>query len=372
MALREEHKKALGFVNQLEKVLLKGEVELKTTQYSPGTLPSLQQSVHQIKSEMTLLGRTRTASLIHSLGGELSSLKRSRGRLTPELIQGLFSIVDLLRAELQKQEEGEYFPKSFQLPEASKKAYENIYFPLTSGEERSLEQSLNHGRVFLLEKEVPPFLNAEQIASLGWYIRLREEENILFIHPEFKRLSMLEEEQVVSVVFLSQKPVEKIKAQFQSPILEIHKKPRTKGRKERSLFPDLEIGKWRILVIEDDFFDRHFLQDALGVLGRVDVATTAQEARRSVHQALKEDDPYHLMTLDQYLGPDQGEQILQDIRKMEKDRDSFGAKVIAISQNTSGETIMNLLQKDVQAFMVKPITKISLLRQLEKVGLKIS
>jgi hypothetical protein len=68
MALREEHKKALGFVNQLEKVLLKGEVELKTTQYSPGTLPSLQQSVHQIKSEMTLLGRTRTASLIHSLG----------------------------------------------------------------------------------------------------------------------------------------------------------------------------------------------------------------------------------------------------------------------------------------------------------------
>jgi CheY-like chemotaxis protein len=362
----ESGKKVSEFINQMEMVLLKGEIDLKTTQFSPGTLQSLIQVLHQIKSELALLGRPRAASLIHDTGEQLSALKKGRGRLTAEMIQGLFGVVDILRANLHNPREEENFPKQFYSPSPSQKSYDNIYFPLTSSEIKSLEISLTRGKVYLLEKAIPPFLNAEQIAALIWYTRLKEEEDILFIHPEFKRLSMLEEEQVVSVVFTSQRSKDSIKAEFQSPVLEIRKtKPQRTKVKDR-IFPLLDKGQWRILVIEDDFFDRHFLQENLSRYGKVDVATTAREARTAIQQSLAQKAPYHLITLDQFLGSELGEHLIQDLRQMEKDQGSFASKVLVISQDTSGETIMNLLQKDVQGYMVKPLTVSGLHRHLEK------
>jgi chemotaxis protein histidine kinase CheA len=108
----ESGKKVSEFINQMEMVLLKGEIDLKTTQFSPGTLQSLIQVLHQIKSELALLGRPRAASLIHDTGEQLSALKKGRGRLTAEMIQGLFGVVDILRANLHNPGKRKISPNS--------------------------------------------------------------------------------------------------------------------------------------------------------------------------------------------------------------------------------------------------------------------
>lgn len=128
----------------------------------------------------------------------------------------------------------------------------------------------------------------------------------------------------------------------------------------------------RFLIVDDDFDSRRLVQKILHPYGYADIATDGEEGVEAFRRALKEGEPYDVITLDIMMPHVDGQQALREIREIEKEEgisEERAAKVIMLSGlDDSKELHDAFFLGSATSYIVKPIRKQMLLDEITSLG----
>ena len=129
----------------------------------------------------------------------------------------------------------------------------------------------------------------------------------------------------------------------------------------------------KVLIVEDDFVSRKILQKMLGHYGECDIAVNGEEAIQAFSISLEGDSTYDLICMDIMMPGMDGQQALQKIRDMEREKgvaETAWVKVIMTTALDDPRNVVESLYKGGAAsYVVKPIDKAKLLEEVKKLGL---
>jgi two-component system, chemotaxis family, chemotaxis protein CheY len=128
----------------------------------------------------------------------------------------------------------------------------------------------------------------------------------------------------------------------------------------------------RILIVEDEFISRHLLQELLLPYGICDTAINGKEALEVFINALDSGNPYDLICLDIMMPEMDGQEVLKNIRAIEREKGILGLDGTKIIMTTALEDFGNIKSAFVEqceGYLVKPITKHKIIKQLKELDL---
>lgn len=129
----------------------------------------------------------------------------------------------------------------------------------------------------------------------------------------------------------------------------------------------------RVLIVDDDYYSRSFLEYILHPYAACDVAENGEEAVMNFERAIKDRKPYDLICMDLRMPELDGSTAMREIRCVEKDHGiakDRQAKIIITSVLEDAEDTHNaMFLGDATAFLQKPIEEKALLTELKRLGL---
>lgn len=128
----------------------------------------------------------------------------------------------------------------------------------------------------------------------------------------------------------------------------------------------------KTLIVEDDFMSRRLLQKILSPYGSCDIAVDGKESVEAFRLALEENQPYDLICLDIMMPKMDGQEVLREIRKIEVEKSIHGlrgAKIIMTTALGDKGNIMKAFKEQCEAYLVKPIDRKKLLKEIRNLGL---
>lgn len=111
----------------------------------------------------------------------------------------------------------------------------------------------------------------------------------------------------------------------------------------------------KILLAEDDFASRKFMNKILSQYGECDVTVDGDEAVEAYTMAVEDGEPYDLVCLDVMMPGLDGYQVLKTIRDMEKASGKGRVKVImttALNEENQGD---RAVEAGCDAYVGKPL-----------------
>lgn len=131
----------------------------------------------------------------------------------------------------------------------------------------------------------------------------------------------------------------------------------------------------KCLIVEDDFISRRILKELINscLPCDCDIAVNGEEAISSFHMAHEGKRPYDLICMDIMMPGIDGQEAVRRIREMEHERGvppDQEARVIMTSALDDPRTVVEAYYKGgATSYLVKPISKQSLMAELRKLGL---
>jgi len=127
----------------------------------------------------------------------------------------------------------------------------------------------------------------------------------------------------------------------------------------------------RALIVEDEFLSRKVLRSFLMTLFEVDIVVNGREAVEAFKLAHTENKPYDLILMDIMMPEVDGIEALSRIRKMEEEESlEPKSKVIMTTALDDPQTVLKTFYDgEASAYIVKPVAKDKLYKELEKLGL---
>lgn len=126
------------------------------------------------------------------------------------------------------------------------------------------------------------------------------------------------------------------------------------------------------LIVEDDFTARRLMQIYLASFGQCAVAINGVEAISEIKQAFQDGQPYDLICLDIMMPEMDGVTALEKIRQIEKGHGISGLNCVKVIMTTAKDQpadIFGAFKSGCEAYMIKPIRKPELLKEIQKLGL---
>ena len=123
----------------------------------------------------------------------------------------------------------------------------------------------------------------------------------------------------------------------------------------------------RVLIVDDVFSCRKLLVKILSDYGECDVAVNGKEAVEAFTEALDLNTPYHLICLDIMMPEMDGQEVLKKIRQIEQARNIHrreGVKIIMTTALDDAENILSAFRDQCESYIVKPIEKDKLIKNL--------
>jgi two-component system chemotaxis response regulator CheY len=129
----------------------------------------------------------------------------------------------------------------------------------------------------------------------------------------------------------------------------------------------------RVLIVEDEFTSRTILQEIFSPYGNCDIAVDGVEAVEAFRLAWKDNKPYDLICMDIMMPNIDGQHALKKIRAIEKEMGILGSDRVKVVMSTALGDPNNVLQAFFDgvatAYVVKPINKRKLLKEVRNLGL---
>ncbi len=129
----------------------------------------------------------------------------------------------------------------------------------------------------------------------------------------------------------------------------------------------------KVLIVDDDFYSRSMLHDMLRPHARCDIAVNGEEAVFAFRKALETSEPYDLICLDLIMPEMDGQEVLQEIRAIEREGKTHPfqeSKVIVTTMlDDKKETHDAFFLGGATSYLVKPIKEEKLLGEIKSLGL---
>lgn len=129
----------------------------------------------------------------------------------------------------------------------------------------------------------------------------------------------------------------------------------------------------RVLIVEDDMTGRLLLQELLRPYGECQVAVDGLEAMTAFEESRKRNEPYDLILLDIMMPGMDGQEVLQQIRRIE-DAYPVGqkhlVKIVMTTALTDKFNVFKAFREQCDAYLPKPIFKDKLDEILQGLGFK--
>ncbi len=131
----------------------------------------------------------------------------------------------------------------------------------------------------------------------------------------------------------------------------------------------------RILLVEDDYASRLMMNKYMESLGTIDIAKDGSTAISMFQQSHVEDNPYKLVLLDIMLPEMDGQEVLREIRSIEKEYGIKPVNMVKVIMTTALGDPKNVVKAfnegQADSYLVKPIEKRKLLEEIEKLGFQV-
>lgn len=129
----------------------------------------------------------------------------------------------------------------------------------------------------------------------------------------------------------------------------------------------------KCLIVEDDFISRRILRELLGIYFDCEIAVDGEEAVTAFRLAHDAKTPYDLICMDIMMPKMDGREALRLIRQLEKALEvppNLEVKVVMTTALDDPKTVFDSFYQDgATAYLVKPISKQKLVRELRALGL---
>ncbi len=129
----------------------------------------------------------------------------------------------------------------------------------------------------------------------------------------------------------------------------------------------------KCLIVEDDFISRRVLKELLSSYCECDIAVNGEEAVTSFRLAHESKRPYELICMDIMMPGVDGNEALKRIRQLEKEMGvppEIEAKVIMTTAMDDPKTVIDSYYRGgATSYLVKPVSKQKLVRELRSFGL---
>lgn len=127
-----------------------------------------------------------------------------------------------------------------------------------------------------------------------------------------------------------------------------------------------------VLICEDDAVARKLMSELLSEYGNCDTTPDGTKAITAFKQAYQNGNPYNLVCLDIMLPDVDGHQVLAEIREFEKQQGVGpldGTKVVMATAVDDASDVISAYKSGCEGYVVKPISKESLVSELVKLKL---
>ena len=131
----------------------------------------------------------------------------------------------------------------------------------------------------------------------------------------------------------------------------------------------------RMLLVEDDYASRLMMSKYLESLGTLDIAQDGAAALEQFRAALEDGSPYGLVLLDIMLPEADGQDVLKQMRSIEKEYGVKPVDMVKVIMTTALGDPKNVVKAfnegRADSYLVKPIEKRKLIDEIGKLGFQI-
>lgn len=126
----------------------------------------------------------------------------------------------------------------------------------------------------------------------------------------------------------------------------------------------------KTLIVEDDFLARALLSTLLSEYGPCHLVVDGEEAVSAIGKANDKGEPYDLVCLDIMMPVMDGQEALEKIRSIEKERGiSPGCNIFMVTALDDEENKKKAESSGCQAYLTKPLNKKLIVQKLEELNL---
>lgn len=128
----------------------------------------------------------------------------------------------------------------------------------------------------------------------------------------------------------------------------------------------------KVLIVEDEYTSRRYIEMLISKKCKYDIAEDGNEAMEKFKAALKQGEPFSVILLDIMMPKMSGQEVLLEVRNIEKQMDIYGedrCKIIMTTALKDFQQIKEAFKNQADAYIVKPVLQDKLYQELEKLGI---
>ena len=130
----------------------------------------------------------------------------------------------------------------------------------------------------------------------------------------------------------------------------------------------------RILIAEDDDTSARYMASLLACFGECLVVTDGEQASAAIRSALEQGNPFQLICLDIMMPCKTGQEVLEEVRRLEEDMgitSNQGVKILMTTALGDVRSVMSAYRGGATAYMTKPILTDRLYETMRRLGFEV-